>query len=501
MVFKIVKIKVTAFLFIVLSSLSAFADTSSVNSAQRAVQRGIQLAQAGSIKEAIVAFQQAIELNPRDASVYLYLNRAYQEIDALDEALQACRTAVELRPDFADAHHEIGKIAHQKGQLEDAVKAYQQAIELKPKTAVFHYDLGTVYHTLGHLSEAEAEYQRALRLNSELAAVHQNLGALYQKQGKVNAAIDAYQQALKHEPDRLDTRKHLKEVEEERTQLFHQAILKAQTAIAMQPDSAENYRRLGLAYYHSGRADTAIEVLKIALHLEPKSERRRADLDKVTTQKAEYVRKGIEFYNRQSAEIRDNSALGVLYAMDGQLEMAVKHFRLALKSAPDDVFSRLNLGETLYEQDKLKQAYETFQHALQLQPELAKAHQKSGIIAVQQGKFAKAVRHLQHTNSINPTDATTHYYLGQAYQKQDKHANATMAYQTAVRLKPDFALAYLHLADVYVQYGKLRAGVEFYRKFISLAAPQPDLGEHVAKAEAKIDTFMKHLTDPNPSQR
>ena len=475
------KLACIVFLFSVVSTLVL-----AENQNRQTLKTGLEAVNQGNIKKAIRIFQQAIRENPRDQYAYYYLNKSYQEIGNLAKALEACQNALKINPNFAQAYNDLGSIAHQQGNLADATHAYRKSIELEPSVALYHYNLGTVYHTLGRLTNAIAEYHTTLDLDHSFTPAYHNLGAVYQKQGKVHEAIEIYEKALHYEPEQIHTQKSLAEVEVDRVKLFNQVILRSQTAISMQPDSADNYRKLGLAYYHSGHWNQAIEMLKIALQLEPNSAKRQADLSKVKLQLDRHLNQELEtcYKSPQNAEIYHR--IGQIQLMKGEFQNAEHSFRQSLKLLSNNTIVHLSLGETLYKQNKLEDANEAYSKVITQQPANMEAHQKLGVIAQRSKHWDRAIKHLEISNSLDPNNPLTHHYLGLAYHGKGNLAQAITAYQMSIRFKPDLVTAYSDLGDAYTEIGKSEIGHMFYQKFINLAKYHQDLKGSVEKTRSKV---------------
>ena len=455
------------------------------NQNRQTLKAGLEAVNQGNINKAIRIFQQAIRENPRDQYAYYYLNKSYQEIGNLAKALEACQHTLKINPNFAQAHNDLGSIAHQQGNLTDATNAYRRSIELEPSVALYHYNLGTAYHTLGRLTDAITEYHTTLDLDHSFTPAYHNLGAVYQKQGKVYEAIEIYEKALHYEPEQIHTQKSLAEVEVDRAKLLNQIILRSQTAISMQPDAAENYRKLGLAYYHRGHWNQAIEMLKIALQLEPNSATRQADLSKVKLQLDQHLSQELEtcYKSPQNAEIYHQ--IGQIKLMKGEFQDAEHSFRQSLKLLPSNTIVNLSLGETLYKQNKLEDANEAYSKVITQQPTNMEAHQKLGMIAKRSNHWDLAIKHLEISDSLDPNNPLTHHYLGLAYHGKGNLTQAITEYQMSIRFKPDLVTAYSDLGDAYTEIGKAEIGHMYYQKFINLAKYRPDLKDSVEKTKSK----------------
>ncbi|KJU87414.1 conserved hypothetical protein, membrane [Candidatus Magnetobacterium bavaricum] len=139
---------------------------------------GVFYDQSGDFEKALIQYQRAIELNPKDSEAYYNMGNVYQKQGDLDAAIKKYQTALKLNPDYFEAHNNLGNILFKQGQYQEAMEQYQEVIRLKPDYADAHNNLGSVYGILGRDDEAIEEFQRALKLNPDDVDARKNLDLL-----------------------------------------------------------------------------------------------------------------------------------------------------------------------------------------------------------------------------------------------------------------------------------------------------------------------------------
>ena len=175
--------------------------------------RGIALRSEGKIGEAIAAFRQAIEQQPRAALYRFNLGAMLHEYGRLDDAIDAYRRAIDIKPDFAEALTNLGAALRDKGLPQEAVAAHRQAIKLKPDLAAAHANLGAALNDQGKLLEAEAAYRRAIALQPDFAQAHGNLGSVLMELGWLPQSRAALERAVSLAPGNVKHRYYLGELE------------------------------------------------------------------------------------------------------------------------------------------------------------------------------------------------------------------------------------------------------------------------------------------------
>lgn len=106
--------------------------------------------------------------------------KAFQSDGRLAEAITAYRQVIQADPRHAEAHNALGVIYSQQQQVELAEQQFQLALQIDPNLAHVHNNIG--YHLLrnGRLQEALQALGRAHTLDRNNAAVSANIAAAQQ---------------------------------------------------------------------------------------------------------------------------------------------------------------------------------------------------------------------------------------------------------------------------------------------------------------------------------
>lgn len=152
-------------------------------------------------QEAVVKYQQSIELDPDDAVVHDNLGGAYHELGEYDEAIAEFERAVMLDPEYATAYNRWGSALYAQERHAEAVEKYQKAIELAPGNSLYHSNLGWAYFKAQDYERAGAAFQRAVELDPWYADDYNMWGRALYEQGRYHEAAEKHQQAVELSPD------------------------------------------------------------------------------------------------------------------------------------------------------------------------------------------------------------------------------------------------------------------------------------------------------------
>ncbi|MEI6713371.1 MAG: tetratricopeptide repeat-containing glycosyltransferase family protein [Verrucomicrobiota bacterium] len=133
--------------------------------------------------------------------------------------------------------------------------------------------------------------------------------------------------------------------------------------------------------------------------------------------------------------------LGVAYRGNHSLLQSVQAHERALELAPDDTDSRIYLGESLLQCNRISDALTHLQKAVQMRPESAHAWSSLGYAQTLHKDFESAITALETAKRLDPTNPDILNRLGLAYRGAKQTDAAIDHYQQAIRLRPNFAQA------------------------------------------------------------
>jgi tetratricopeptide (TPR) repeat protein len=132
----------------------------------------------GDVDRAISDFNEAIRLNPSDATAYGLRGKAFSDKGEPDKAVSDLTQAIRLNPKDALAHQNRGYICFKEGELESALRDLDTAIRLDPKLAIAYNNRGSTYSRMGEYAKALADLNEAIRLAPKNGQAYNSLAWL-----------------------------------------------------------------------------------------------------------------------------------------------------------------------------------------------------------------------------------------------------------------------------------------------------------------------------------
>jgi tetratricopeptide (TPR) repeat protein len=141
-------------------------------------------------QKALVQFQWAAAIEPKNPAFLAALGDAYAFAGDLPPALAAYQRSAELAPADATYWRTLALFSGQYSfQVEEVgIPAAQQVLELRPDEAASFDLLGWTYLAANLTGLAEENLLAALRLNPDFAPAHLHLGMMYLQMNKLEAA-------------------------------------------------------------------------------------------------------------------------------------------------------------------------------------------------------------------------------------------------------------------------------------------------------------------------
>jgi tetratricopeptide (TPR) repeat protein len=236
---------------------------------------------SAALAEAVVYFQQAIELDPSFALAHVELASSYLfQIDfsglpkgeLIAKAEPLIERALDLDDRSGEAHTVLGRIQVERGEFEDAEAAFQRALELNPNYAGAYDAYGNLLHAeLGRPEEALALRRKAVELNPlstySIVQVGWSLNAL----GRFDEGLTWFKKAFEVDPGYSYTLWSMGRHHWLRSGDYGEAVRWLRKALSADPGDAYNPVELSELFMDLGDPDRAERWIHRVIELSPES--------------------------------------------------------------------------------------------------------------------------------------------------------------------------------------------------------------------------------------
>lgn len=298
---------------------------------------------------------------------------------------------------------------------------------------------------LKHLSAAEAHQisgdltNAAIENRAVLGIALQRAGRIAIEEGRYTDAVRVLTESLKY-IDNAPNRTNLA-IAYLRQNLFDEALLQAQVAVAIDPKHIGGHYILGNIYYTKEDYPAALPELERVFTETPDFEIARAlGLTYLNLKKIEQAR--LHFEKMKASAGKENADLHILlakfyestnYPLDAEREL-----KRALEIDPNKPKINFYIGYLLLQNggsQRLAEAGEAFQQELKLNPNDFYSLFFYGVVAISLNDHKEAIPNLEKATKINPNSGEAYLFLGQSQFELGDLVNAEKNLRRAVELE------------------------------------------------------------------
>jgi tetratricopeptide (TPR) repeat protein len=359
------------------------------------------------------------------------LSRTEQSVQ---EQIAASYAALQSKPNDADAYGDVGNLLLAAEYADAAEPFYLHAQALAPADARWPYYLGHVYRHRSEPEKAIASFERALQLRPGDIPTLVWLGDVLLDQGQPDRAELLFDQAIAAQPMLVAAlfgggRAALAKRD------YARAVDRFERALAVDPRATIVHYPLALAY--RGLGDTT----RAEAHL-----RQRGDVEVAPPDPLMVALRDVLRSSRAEEERGERALNGHDYAG------AVRHFKSALESAPDNASIRLKLATAMSLVGDASGAITQLEEAVRRDPRFAQAHYSLGVLLAQQGRVGDATGHFAAAVSADPAFPAARYAYGLALAQTKRYEEARKQLAEGAARFPD----HKEFADALAKFGNTR---------------------------------------------
>jgi tetratricopeptide (TPR) repeat protein len=420
-------------------------------------------------KDAIAAYQRALDIEPGDVRSMGALAQALLNDDQLDAAMKQYRDLAEADPDDSSTLIHIGEIQRRQGKYEDALATIRKALKKEPDNLEAGYNEGLLLDVLGRYDESAQVYEHMVELTSHANGAYtaeeknnrgiflERLGAIYHEQNKTDQAIVTYQKmidmggdsALRGYQGEVDTYRDAKQ--------FDKAVEVSRKAVETNPKNSDLKLMLAGELTDAGKVDEGLALAKSQLKNDNSDDDRKVwlDLAQIDTRLHRW-KDGEDALNKAGSMTTKKEDRIYLLFLRGSLAERQKHyepaedlFRQALDLDPSNAMVLNYLGYMLADKGvKLPEALKMIRKAVEQEPMNGAYLDSLGWVYFKMGQYELAEENLRQAVERTQTDPTVHEHLGDLYEKTGRIRLAAAQWQLSLNEFSRSAAADVEPADV-----------------------------------------------------
>lgn len=291
------------------------------------------------------------------------------------------------------------KLYIQQKNYDKAIESLQKEVQKNPQSDEGYYLLGVVFGEKERYSEMLDAYKKSLAISKKYED-NINQSRKYFWANLFNKGVAFYQRGAKTESQ--DSVKLL----------FAKSIEAFNSAIDMEPDSADTYKNLAYVYMSAQEYDNAVKPLKKLIELEKA-------LDGYRFLSEIYYAKGMDLKNKYDNDKKLSDSLEAMKYFDMTIDVAEE----GRKKYPDDAELLVTLSNAYIAANKIETAIGVFKAGIEAEPQNQYYHYNYGVLLLGKNDFAGAEEQFKAALAIDPDYYNASYNLAVTYVKWGAHIN------------------------------------------------------------------------------
>lgn len=468
----------------------------------------------GDLDSALGRYQQALQLDPQNATLAGRLVQNYLERHDITNAVNVLESSVKANPNNAELSYLLGYVYRSDNQNEKAITAFQHAYKLDPTNLSALGGLLDIYALKDSPTETVKLFDRAFHQKVDSSAYWTRLGDFYTAVSRQKPTwapkIDrkriqqCYEKALALAPNDTDIEIRLADSYADNGE-FQKAADSYARLLAKNPETPRIRERLAANYIRADQKEKAAAVLEEIIKRAPLQFAIYNYLGEVYEDLGQHE-KAISNY-QQSLVVNPNqpenySLITALQLDSKQIDEALKTMARWKEKFPADFRVPYFTGLIQTDRKQFTQAVASFADAESLAQEAGPDVKLSsnfyfsyGAACERAGDYDKAVSLFQKCLKIDPADHSACNYLGYMWADKDIHLDEALELvQKAVKLDPGNGAYIDSLGWVLFKLGRNEEALVQLRHAVELIKDDATLCGHLADVLLKVGKTEEALS-------
>jgi tetratricopeptide (TPR) repeat protein len=467
---------------------------------QRYLDSGKRYLKNAKYQEAIIQFQNAIQIDKNFAPAHYQLAQCFLRQGLLPSVFRELSYTVNLDPknwqaqlDLANLLFEARHFQEAKdhalfilkeqsnelgaqillassdaelGNLEAGLQEAQKAVQLAPDKPGPYLTYGLLQEKAQQIAAAEQTLQKAVAIDPKYLPAHMGLGSLYQKQQKWTAAESEYRAAV--ETDHTNLIAHMSLVSFYlawgKKDLAEQALKDAKKDL---PNDPAMYQRLGDFYLANSEPEKAFSEVASVYQQHPNelmAKKRYIELLIQHNQIDQAVKLNEEILKQNSKDAEALTFKGQILNLQQKSADAVSVLEAAVKSNPAGPVGHYQLGVAYATTGNVSGAEKEWREAVKLNPQMLDAQARLASLALRKGDIILLEESASQWLKFYPSAPQGYLMRGIARMKRGDVSGAEVDLRKAIELDPKSVLGCTGLADLFAAQKHFQEAQKFYEQ-------------------------------------
>jgi tetratricopeptide (TPR) repeat protein len=218
---------------------SQISSQQSEDGSQAWIERGESFYQQNSYREALAAFDEAVQANPLSPMAWLKRGLVLEMLQQFSAALTCYDRVLQFEPNNHSVWSKRGVVLENLLRYEEALASYRRVVELQPRDYWAWHDHGKVLEQLGQMDAALVAYKKAIAIKSDFQLAVESRKRLLSGMRRLDLLLE-----LQH---------------------YDEALTVADLILKEKPEDGTAWLAQGIALSKQQRYEAALTALDVAL--------------------------------------------------------------------------------------------------------------------------------------------------------------------------------------------------------------------------------------------
>lgn len=333
-------------------------------------EKGNQALAAEKYDDAIQAYTEAIQLDPKNHVLYSNRSAAYAKAGQYENALKDADETIALNPNWSKGYSRKGSALSYMQKYVEAFEVYQKGLEIDPNNAALQQGQAEIRNAVlaqlmkgqpmdiddsttapssttspsakpdpskSKKDEKPAEEEQNLPENVKLARKCKELGNAAYKKKDFDEALKHYNEALQHDPTDITYYNNIAAVYFEQKN-YEECIKQCEKGIEVGRENRADFKLISKALSRIGNAYKKMEQWKLAKTFYEKSlsEYRTPEVKTLLSEIEKKIKEEELKAYVDPAKAEEEKEKGNEYFKKGDFSTAIKHYTEAINRNPQD---------------------------------------------------------------------------------------------------------------------------------------------------------------------
>ena len=417
-------------------------DNHSWDEAQQLVMRAYELYENGEFSDALSQLEEAIDINPDNASCFFNAGLTLDAMDHFKGAIAAYEQALKLKPDDPEIMNSLAVDYTRIGQYDLAIHVFEKIESIAPDFEPCFCNRIITYAEMDQHEKAEHMFYLAQQINPDCPICFYNIGNSLFSRRQFKRAIWCWKKTAEIEPTHPQINYRIAQAywaDGETEQARHYFL----EEIRKNPGDIDVIQDYGLFLLECGMIGQAREKFNWILDLNP-------------------TYAGAHLY------------IGEILMHQGNTEKALEQFDKAVELNCALPGPRYRKAQIALDEGDRQEAERLLCSELKLGLEDPDVLISIGSMFMKLGKFDYAMDCFLKVVDESPGNSRAFYYMGKTLSMQDEVEGAVYFFEHAIDLELHDAGLYTDTARLYLDRGELMMAEKFVKKALDLAGTEDD---------------------------